>query len=229
MSKILNKLIDYIFPLVVAVILLLIGMFCGEKSLLFAILLAYPVIGMLILPLHDVKYIQWIVKLYFLPLVIVYPVVHNLRIIAITITGILFSYVCAYVVFKSCEVLELCETNTTSLTIYLSMTFAFILATQNWYGKIIDRTTNRYHSKYKGFEYQPAFAKYIIYTIYFFVLLVSYILKFANVDSILNNTTLLLASFATFVAYDRLISNKRLLEKSKILTTSDIKDKIMSK
>ena len=52
--------------------------------------------------------------------------------------------------------------------------------------------------------------------------------NFAPINNDIGNTSVLLASFATFIAYDRLISHKQLLENSKlILKKSEIIDNIV--
>lgn len=125
-----------------------------------------------------------------------------------------------------CSLLEITTIND-SLATYLSLTVAFILATQKWAGKVVDKTTNRYHAEYKDMGYQPRFAQYLIYAFYLIVLFISNIRTFASTSDNAGQTAVLLASFATFVAYDRLISNKRLLEDSKLLLkASEVKDSI---
>jgi hypothetical protein len=140
--------------------------------------------------------------------------------------GIGFFFFCISGVIKVCGVLEIATINE-SLATYLSHTVSFILATQKWAGKVIDKTTNRYHAEYKNMKYQPRLAQYLIYVFYLITLLISNIRTFASTSDNAGQMAMLLASFATFVAYDRLISNKRLLEDSKLLLkASEIKDSI---
>lgn len=168
------------------------------------------------MPYHHIKYIRWIVSILTLPLILLKPLTHYVKAIIITLMGIGFFYFCISKILHYCNVLELVALQE-SLTIYLSMTISFILSTQKWAGNIVDNIVNRYHSKYEGMTYQPSLTKYIIYAIYLISLSLSYIHRFSIVNYETGYTEIWLASFATFVAYERLISNKRLLEESESL------------
>ena len=222
----LNKVIDYLISLILVVALCYAAWFFKEKSIVAIVLFGYMAVLFALMPLYNVKCIRWIVDILMIPLFLLTPIIHNLRIVVITVMGIGFFLFCVGGVIQACSFLEIATIND-SLAAYMSLTVSFIIATQKWAGKVIDKTTNRYHAEYKNMKYQPRLAQYLIYVFYLITLLISNIRTFASTSDNAGQTAMLLASFATFVAYDRLISNKRLLEDSKLLLkASEIKDSI---
>lgn len=221
----LNKTIDYLISLILVATLCYAAWLFKDISVFAVIFFGYMAVLFTLMAFHN-KYIRCVVEVMMLPLFLLTPLIHNLKTIVITIMGIGFFFFCISGVIKVCGVLEIATINE-SLATYLSLTVSFILATQKWAGKVIDKTTNRYHAEYKDMGYQPRFAQYLIYAFYLIVLFISNIRTFASTSDNAGQTAVLLASFATFVAYDRLISNKRLLEDSKLLLkASEIKDSI---
>lgn len=222
-----NKLINFIKTTISIVVLLFAGWMFKDKSLLITILLLYTACLVALYPFHNAKYIQWIIAILTMPFVLLKPLIHNLEVIMVTLVGIFSFYCFIDIIIRLCENIGIVKMSG-SLIQYSSMTISFILATQTWYKKVIDKTTNRYHSEYKNMEYQTHFAKYLIFVFYFVALFISYIYNFAPINNDIGNTSVLLASFATFIAYDRLISHKQLLENSKlILKKSEIIDNIV--
>lgn len=223
----LNRIIDYLISLILVIALCYVAWVFKEKSTFVVALFGYMAVLFALMPFHNVKYIGWIVDIMVLPLCLFRPLVHNLKIVITTAVGIFFFYLCIYGAIRACSSLGIANINQ-SLALYLSLTISFIFATQKWAGKIIDKTTNRYHSEYNNMKYQPCFAQYLIYVFYLIILFISNVRTFASTSNNTGTTSILLASFATFVAYDRLISNKRLLEDSKLLLkASEIKDTIL--
>lgn len=222
----LNKTIDYLISLILVATLCYAAWLFKDISVFAIVLFGYMAVLFALMPFHNIKCIRWIVDALMIPLFLLTPIVHNLRIVVITVIGIGFFLFCISGVIHVCSLLEITTIND-SLATYLSLTVAFILATQKWAGKVVDKTTNRYHAEYKDMGYQPRFAQYLIYAFYLIVLFISNIRTFASTSDNAGQTAVLLASFATFVAYDRLISNKRLLEDSKLLLkASEVKDSI---
>lgn len=223
----LNKVINYLLSLILVVLSCYTAWLLKGEFTIGIVLFAYIAVLSAFMPFYDVKCIRWIIDVLTIPLFLLTPIIHNLRIVVINVMGIGFFLFCVSGVIKVCGFLEITTMNDL-LTVYLSLTVTFIISTQNWAGGIIDKTTNRYHAEYKGMKYQPRFAKYLIYVFYFITLLISNICTFLSTSNNIGQTAVLLASFATFVAYDRLISNKRLLEDSKLLLkASEIKDSIL--
>lgn len=209
----LNRIIDYLISLILVIALCYVAWFFKEKSTFAVALFGYMAVLFALMPFHNVKYIGWIVDIMVLPLCLFRPLVHNLEIVAITVVGIFFFYFCVNGVVRICSSLGIANINQ-SLALYFSLTISFIFATQKWAGKIIDKTTNRYHSEYKDMRYQPCFAQYLIYVFYLIILFISNIRTFASTSDNTGTTAILLASFATFVAYDRLISAETFTFKS---------------
>ena len=218
-----NKGVEEYLLIVVAILLFGFGWWLKQQSVVLAIVLSYLAIMMLLLPFCHIKFVRWIFTVLYFPLVLLIPTIQRL---VITILGIFFPVVCINVLVRLYECVSVGVVNNT-LTLYLSTTLAFVLATQMWYKNVVNKIINSYHSKYKGMGYQPNLAKFLIYVFYLVALLVSYVMKFLDMGMASENTTVFLASFATFVAYDRLISNKKLLEESQILKLYEMKDAIL--
>lgn len=208
-----KKLIDYTLTLLFVVALFGVGWWLKEKSILITIVLSYLAVMILLIPFYRIKCVRWIVDLLRLPIALLQPIIRNMEILIITTVGIFFFMGCIDILVHLYEHIANDSIND-SLTQYLSMTISFILATQKWYKTIIDKTANRYHSEFKSMGYQPQLAKFLIYSYYLITLVVSYTDTFYTTEVEVVSTTVLLASFATFAAYDRVVSNKHLLDDS---------------
>ena len=216
----LHGLIDYILFLILALGAFYIGLLFKDVSIILSIVMIYFAIALLLAPMSNVKYIKWVAKIFLVPILLFKPIVRNLQIIVITSVGIFFFLGCMYALLRSYELTtSTCIGN--QFIIFLSTTVSFILSTQKWYGGIIDSIANRYHSTYQGMKYQPELAKFLIYVYYLVALVISYTFQFLGKPMPFTNSSVLLASFAIFLAYDRLMSNKKLLEKVKWHYASD--------
>ena len=210
-NLILNRLIDYLLFVIIALALFYVGWLLKSTSIIFTIIFVYFAIVSLLIPIYDIKCLRFVVAIFLAPALLIKPIANNLQIILLTSGGIFFFFGCVHAMISGYELVTSTDINN-QLIIFLSTTISFILSTQKWYGKVIDSITNRYHSMYQGLKYQPDFAKFLIYVYYFVALSISYTCQFLGKSIIFANSSELLSSFAVFLAYDRIVSNKRLLE-----------------
>lgn len=206
-----NRLVDYLLFLIIALGFFYFGWLLKDTSIILSIIMVYFAVVLLLIPVVDIKCLRWIASILLTPLLLFNYTVNNLKTILLTSAGIFFFFGCVYAMISGYELITSTGINN-QLIIFLSTTISFILSTQKWYGKVIDSTTNRYHSRYQGMKYQPDFAKFLIYVYYFVALSISYTYQFLGKPIIFANSSVLLSSFAVFLAYDRIISNKKLLE-----------------
>lgn len=115
-----------------------------------------------------------------------------------------------------------------NLIMYIAFTLTSIIAVLPFSERVIEWSINKLRKKDNGFYlcdkwYHPHVIRYIIYVIYFVLLAVGNICEYSDVYVSTQNTVLL-KSFLTFLAFDRLIANKSIFNK---LSMSYLKEKIV--
>lgn len=147
------------------------------------------------------KYGCIVFNLLFTPFVIATPFKNILKSIAAIYWGITLIGLVSMLVYINLPQLMGIKLNMEQ-TLYLILTTTAIISTQKFYQSLC--RTNVFMES----AYNINIAKYIIYFLYFVSLVVINIFSLGK----LSCNIYLLPSFATFIAYDRLISNKELLK-----------------
>lgn len=159
-------------------------------------ILVFKCIGVIfILPFYLFKLLLPILDIVMLPIIYI---------------GILY----AIVVVASCHIIG--ESNV-NLINYIAITLTSIISVLPISEKIVRKLVDKLREIDNGFFlfdkwHHPDVIKYFIYAIYFFLLVIGNICEYSNIPVPAQNTVLL-KSFLTFLAFDRLIINRSILNR----------------
>ncbi len=184
----------------------------GIKMWSYSVFLSIPMFYLGGIPffslLYFFKWTRWLFYIYVSPVFLIYPISKDFKICmrcisrASLVGFLIFGILCLYEYFFQDIVFD--------LKLYIIITLTSIIATQDWIKTVFEFIFGRDEK----FCYNPTITKYLIYVFYFVVLVITNIISF-NFSETANSV--FVASFATFLAYDRLVANRKILNNTELV------------
>lgn len=176
----------------------------------------------------DSKFFNWLFCAFGFPLILILGIGPIILVIAIPFFTILVIGFFVYAIFNYIIPFLFQINLHPDLISYLLFTFTSILSVLSITEKTVNRVLKYLYKDKKFIKvfdswYYPGITRFAIFLLYFIILLFNNISKYGNSDFNISTLGIIFSSFATFLAFDRLISNWKMVSS---INVTNIKEKV---